>query len=115
MQSMALLYYRWHDSYCTPHVAISYIHNQPHRIDYGASSTQMVCRVSHGHTHAGVLVSSPSLILTITIHITIMAAFVRLITRPNGNKPSPPIHDDDVIYPLHILDNAKTLRSFVVA
>ena len=44
-----------------------------------------------------------------------MAALVRLITGSNGSKTSPPIHDDDVVYPVHILDNSRTLRNFVVA
>jgi hypothetical protein len=44
-----------------------------------------------------------------------MAALLRLITGSPGTKISPAIHDDDVVYPLHMLDDTKTLRSIVVA
>jgi hypothetical protein len=44
-----------------------------------------------------------------------MTAFLRLISGFTGNKIAPPIHGDDVVYPLHILDDNKTLHNFVVA
>jgi hypothetical protein len=44
-----------------------------------------------------------------------MAAFLRRITGSPGNNASRPVHDDDVVYPLHMLDDSKTLRSIVVA
>jgi hypothetical protein len=44
-----------------------------------------------------------------------MAAFLRRITGSPANITSPPVHDDDVVYPLHMLDDSKTLRSIVVA
>jgi hypothetical protein len=44
-----------------------------------------------------------------------MAAFLRLVTGSPGNNTSPPVHDDDVVYPLHMLDDTKTLRNIVVA
>jgi hypothetical protein len=44
-----------------------------------------------------------------------MAAFLRRITGSPANTTSPPVHDDDVVYPLHMLDDSKTLRSIVVA
>jgi hypothetical protein len=45
-----------------------------------------------------------------------MAAFLRRITgSPGNNKASTPVNDDDVVYPLHMLDDTKTLRNIVVA
>jgi hypothetical protein len=44
-----------------------------------------------------------------------MAAFLRRITGSPANQSSPPVHDDDVVYPLHMLDDSKTLRNIVVA
>lgn len=44
-----------------------------------------------------------------------MAAFLRRITGSSNNETSPSIHHDDVVYPLHMLDDTKTLRNIVVA
>ena len=44
-----------------------------------------------------------------------MAAFLRRITGSSNNEISPSIHDDDVVYQLHMLDDTKTLRNIVVA
>jgi hypothetical protein len=44
-----------------------------------------------------------------------MAAFLRRITGSPANKTTPTIDDDDVVYPLHMLDDSKTLRNIVVA
>jgi len=45
----------------------------------------------------------------------IMAAFLRRITGSPANKILPPVHDDDVVYPMHMLDDSKTLRNIIVA
>jgi hypothetical protein len=45
-----------------------------------------------------------------------MSAFLRRITgSPGNNKTSPPVNGEDVVYPLHMLDDTKTLRNIVVA
>jgi len=44
-----------------------------------------------------------------------MAAFLRRIAGSPSTNTSPPVHDDDVVYPLHMLDDTKTLRDIVVA
>jgi hypothetical protein len=44
-----------------------------------------------------------------------MAALLRLITGSPGEKTIPTTHDDDVVYPLHMLDDTPSLRNIVVA
>ena len=65
---------------------------------------------SKPHTRFDSIIFVPTIIAN---HI--MAAFFRRITGSPGNNTSPPVHDDDVVYPLHMLDDSKTLRSIVVA
>ena len=44
-----------------------------------------------------------------------MAASVPPVTGSPGNKTPQRIHDDDIVYPLFTLDNAKFLRDFTAA
>lgn len=48
-------------------------------------------------------------------HSISMAAFMRYLTGSSGKITRPPFQSGDTVYPVHMLDESKTLREIVVA
>ena len=44
-----------------------------------------------------------------------MAALMRFLVGAPGTRTPPPAQDSDIVYPVHMLDDSKTLRNIVVA